>query len=283
MTTLREHANDQDTIWNGSAGHGWVAAQALTDRIFKPLEDLLAKDVQAASAKRVLDVGCGTGATTVAVAKRLGAERSVHGIDLSDVMIETARTRADLHGVSASFICANAQTHPFDAEPYDMIISRFGVMFFDDPVRAFKNLRSAASSDAALRCIVWRSSTENPFMTTAEQAAEPMLPGVSRRVPNEPGQFGFADSDRVRDILASSGWGEVQMTPIDVRCAFPLSDLDLYLNCLGPVGRTLQQEDSRTREKVIEAIRPAFAPYVRGSDVSFSAALWLIDARASQS
>lgn len=278
MHTLRKNSNDQNRIWNGAGGQGWVAAQALTDQIFKPLEDLLADEVQAAGARRVLDVGCGTGATTVAAARRLGANVSVLGVDLSEAMIKTARARAEQHNVSASFICANAQTYAFDLESVDMIISRFGVMFFDDAVQAFANLRSAASRDAELRCIVWRSADENPFMTTAEQAAEPILPGVSRRVPNEPGQFGFADSDGVRNILNRSGWRDIDIAPIDVPCAFRASDLELYLSRLGPVGRALQGADDRVRTNVIEAVRPAFDPYVHGAEVRFTAACWVIDA-----
>lgn len=274
-----DRSTDQDSIWNGPGGRGWVEAQALLDQAFKPLEVLLADAVAEASARRILDVGCGTGATTVAVARRLGQNGTCLGIDLSEEMIAAARARAEREGVSVTFICSNAQTYRFAAPAVDMIISRFGVMFFDDPIQAFANLRAAASGGAALRCIVWRGPEDNPFMTEAERAAEPFLPGVSTRVPNEPGQFGFAERTHVRNILVESGWRDVDIAQIDVPCAFPEADLELYLSRLGPVGRALQTADDRTREKVVAAVRPAFAPYLHGAEVRFTAGCWVISAR----
>lgn len=278
--TFRDSSPDQNRIWNGTGGQGWVEAQALLDQTFQPFEDLLVEAVWQASAKGVLDVGCGTGATTVAVARRLGADGSCLGVDISEAMIDAARARAEREGVPATFICSDAQTYEFDPAVVDMIISRFGVMFFDDPIRAFANLRRTASNGADLRCIAWRSPAENPFMTAAEQAAEPLLPGVSERVPNAPGQFGFADRVRVQDILTQSGWGKIDIAPIEVPCAFPASELVLYLSRLGPVGRALQGTDDLTRAKVIESVQPAFDPYLDGAEVRFTAACWMISARA---
>ena len=146
---------------------------------------------------RVLDVGCGTGSTTLAVARRLGAKGRCIGIDISEPMIAAARARAEREGTPASFIRADAQTHAFEPASFDMIISRFGVMFFDDSVRAFANLRRAAKQTPSLRFIAWRSAAENPFMTTAERAAAPLLPNLPARRPDAPGQFAFADRDRV--------------------------------------------------------------------------------------
>jgi SAM-dependent methyltransferase len=136
------HTNDeQATLWNGLAGRAWVEAQKLLDQMFKPLESLLVEAVFAASGGRVLDVGCGTGGTTLAIARLLGAKGRCVGIDISDPMIAAARARAEQEGTSANFIRADARNYAFEPATFDMIISRFGVMFFDDPVRAFANLR----------------------------------------------------------------------------------------------------------------------------------------------
>ena len=280
MNLSPDRSTDQNSVWKGPGARGWVEAQALLDQTFKPLEALLADAVSEASAGPILDVGCGTGATTVAVAKRLGADGRCLGIDLSEEMIAAARARAEREGVSVTFMCSDAQTCQFHPPAVDMIISRFGVMFFDDPIQAFANLRGAGSNGAALRCIVWRGPEDNLFMTAAEQAAEPFLPGVSRRVPREPGQFGFAERAHVRDILAASGWRDVDITPVDVPCAFPEAELDLYLSRLGPVGRALQTVDERTRDKVLAVVRPAFDPYLHGAEVRFTAACWVVSARA---
>ncbi len=139
----------QQEIWNGTGGQGWVLSQDLLDLTYQPLEALLADAVSSASARRVLDVGCGTGATTVAIQRRLGVDGSCVGIDLSEVMIDAARARAEREGSAATFVCADAQTHLFEPASVDMVVSRFGVMFFSDPVRAFANLRSAAVEGGA--------------------------------------------------------------------------------------------------------------------------------------
>jgi len=279
--TLQEGSTDQARIWNGPGGTGWVAAQGLLDRTFEPLQELLVDAVRTASAKRVLDVGCGTGATTVAVARQLGGNGSCLGIDLSETMVDAARARAEREGVPARFVWSDAETFAFDRASVDMVISRFGVMFFANPTRAFANLRGVASDRAELCCIVWRSPAENPFMTEAERAAEPLLPGVSRRVPHEPGQFGLADRSRTRDILTESGWRDIEISPIDVSCTLPATELDLYLSQLGPVGRAPQTASQGTRERVLEATRPAFDRYMIGDEIRFTAACWRIEARAT--
>jgi SAM-dependent methyltransferase len=280
MDVTQQTDDQQTALWNGLAGRAWVEAQELLDRMFKPFEDLLVGAVSAGSGGRVLDVGCGTGSTTLAVARLLGAEGRCIGIDISDPMIAAARARAERQSTPASFIRANAQIHAFEPASFDMIISRFGVMFFDDSVRAFANLRRAARDDAELRFVAWRSAAENPFMTTAERAAAPLLPNLPTRRPDAPGQFAFADRRRVYPILDESGWTEIDIRPIDVACTLPEKVLVRYLTLLGPVGLILQEADDRTRTQVIETVRAAFDPYVHGAEVRFTAACWMVSARA---
>ena len=275
------HENDEQAkLWKGSGGQGWVEAQAVLDRMFKPFEDLLVAAVSAGSRGRVLDVGCGTGSTTLAFARVLGPEGHSVGIDISDPMIAAARARADREGTSAAFICASAEDHAFEPAAFDMVVSRFGVMFFNDSVRAFANLRRAATSGGGLRFIAWRSASENPFMTTAERAAAALLPELPARRPDAPGQFAFANGQRVRTILEDSGWTDIDVRPIDVACTIAEEDLHLYLTRIGPVARLLQEMDDRVRGQIVEAVRPAFDPYVHGTDVRFNAACWMVGARA---
>src|SRR5919109_4996759 len=143
-----------------------------------------------------------------------------------------------------------------------MIAARFGVMFFDDFVRAFANLRRAATDNAELRFVAWRSAAENPFMTTAERAAAQLLPNIPVRQPDAPGQFAFADRRRVYRILKESGWAEIEIQPIDVSCTFPEKELVGYLTRFGPLGRILPDVDEQTRTQVVETVRAAFDPYV---------------------
>ncbi|MBB4844400.1 SAM-dependent methyltransferase [Paucibacter oligotrophus] len=271
----------QAALWNGAAGRAWVEAQEELDRMFKPFENLLATAASTASGGRVLDVGCGTGGTTLAIARRLGDGGHCTGIDISEPMIAAARVRAESELVPASFILADAQVHAFEPAGFDMIVSRFGVMFFEDPVQAFANLRHAAKDDGELRFIAWRSPAENPFMTTAERAAAPLLPNIPARRPDAPGQFAFANAQRVLNILENSGWSGIDIQPIDVSCTLPEKELVPYLSRLGPVGRVLQEVDEGGRKEVIETVRAAFDSYVTGSAVHFVAACWMVNARAT--
>lgn len=280
MESAREAGEEQKAMWSGAAGRAWVEAQEMLDRMFEPFERLLVEAALAEGGRRVLDVGCGAGGVTLALARRLGADGRCTGVDVSEPMIAAARARAEREGAAASFVLADAEAYAFEPAGYDAIVSRFGVMFFADSVRAFANLRRAARPGAALRLLAWRSAEDNPFMTEAERAAAPLLPNLPARRPEGPGQFAFADADRVRRILEESGWAEVDVRPIDVACAFPERELVPYLTRLGPVGRALEGADEATRARVTHAARAAFAPYVHGDEVRFTAACWTIGARA---
>jgi SAM-dependent methyltransferase len=273
--------HEQAALWNGSAGHAWVEAQALLDQMFAPFEHLLLDAIAARSPRQLLDVGCGAGATTLAAARLLGNAGYCIGVDISEPLIAAARARANAGVVAAEFICADAQTHAFEPASIDMIISRFGVMFFADAVQAFANLRRAATPDARLQMVVWRSSAENPFMTIAERAAAPLLPNLPARDPDAPGQFAFADRQRVQHTLLGSGWAGVDIRAIDVPCQFPTRDLVRYFTRLGPLGRILHAADGHTRTRVVETVRAAFEPYVHGDEVRLRAACWMVTAQAA--
>jgi len=279
MSSSEDIREEQERLWNGPAGRAWVEAQAVVERLFRPFEELLASAVPEGSAARVLDVGCGTGALTQAVARRLAAPGHSTGIDLSAPMIEAAR-RTSGAGAPAAFIRADAQRHAFRPGYFDHLVSRFGVMFFDQPAQAFANLRAAARPGATLEFVAWRSPAENPFMTTAEAAAAPLLPALPPRHAGGPGQFAFADAGRVRRILDESGWREAALQPLDVDCRMPEADLLHYLSWLGPVGQALQRSDAQTRARVLAVLRQAFQPYVRDGEVRFTAACWRVSATA---
>lgn len=271
-------AEGQAALWNGRAGQAWIDAQAALDRMFKAFEERLVQAVAGRSATSVLDVGCGTGSTTLAIARRTGA--ACLGLDISRAMIAVAEARAEQEGVAAQFLAADAQSHVLEPASFDMIVSRFGVMFFEDPVAAFANLRAAAAPGAQLCVFVWRSAAENPFMTAAERAAAPFLSDLPVRKPDAPGQFAFADPARVRRILADSGWKDIDIQPVDIVCMMRQSDLHGYVTRLGPLGMVLQEADAGTRAKVIDAVRAAFDAFVQGEEVRFTAACWQVHARA---
>jgi SAM-dependent methyltransferase len=271
---------EQAKQWSGVGADGWIELKAVIDQSFVPFTDVLLADCSPGSASRLLDVGCGTGDTTLAAARRLGPTSECLGVDISEPMIEVARAQARKEGAAARFLCADAQTHAFAPEVFDWVISRFGVLFFDDPVRAFTNLRRASRGSARLRFIAWRSPAENPFMTTAEQAVAPLLPAMPPRPPDAPGQFAFASRERVLGILERAGWTGVQIRPLDVECVLPEKELVRYFTKLGPLSRVLPEMDAGLRGRVIETVRAAFTPYVHGDEVRFVAACWRVGAAA---
>lgn len=279
MKSIEPAGGDQRALWNGPGGEAWVELQELLDRVLQPLLDLLVEAVPPATAS-VLDVGCGTGSTTLALARRLGSSGRATGIDISEPMISLARDRAASEPTQPTFVVADAERHPFESASFDAITSRFGVMFFEDPIRAFTNLRRAARRGAELRFVAWRTARENPFMTTAERAAAPLLPALPDRRPDEPGQFAFGERDRVLRILDDSGWSRVDVAPIDVPCSMTEQDLTRYVARMGSVGRVLRAADEATRAEVVAAMRAAFDGYVRGSVVHFVGACWMVQARA---
>ncbi|MCZ4508293.1 methyltransferase domain-containing protein [Streptomyces sp. ActVer] len=295
MDATHRTDDEQAARWNGPAANAWVEAQSLVEGVLRPFEDLLVEAMSAdreghvlgerdrvlGERDRVLDVGCGTGSTTLAVARRLGAAGHVVGVDISEPMLTAARARAEQTDTQASFIHADAQEYAFEPATFDAVMSRFGVMFFKDSVRAFANLRRAAKDGAVLRFIAWRGPAENPFMTTAERAAAPLLPNLPARRPDEPGQFAFADADRIRRILEEAGWTGIDIRPRDVTCTLPESELIRYFSRFGPLGLILGEADEQTRARVLETVRAAFDPFVQGAEVRFTAASWLVGARAS--
>ena len=272
---------DQATLWNDASGRTWVEMQDVLDRILAPFGARLVDAAFPGEGAHVADIGCGAGATTVAMARRVGAAGSCLGVDISGPLVEAARARAAREGVAnAAFTRADAQTHAFDAGRFDAIISRFGVMFFDDPEAAFANIRRAGRPGAALAFIAWRSPADNPFLTLAARTAAPYLPPLPPPGPDEPGQFAFADADRVRRILAASGWSDIGIDPLDLPCSIAQADLTAYVTRLGPVGLALRDADHATRARIADLLRDAFAPLVRDGVAEFTGACWLVTARA---
>ena len=271
----------QTQLWNGPAGQAWLSKETILDGMFAPFETLLVDAVRWHAPRNVLDIGCGTGATTLAIARTLAPEGSCTGADLSQMMIDRARTRAAAEPEGVRTVFRSGDASRLDgAGPFDMAISRFGVMFFDDPAAAFTRIRAAMASGAPLAAIAWRWPAENPFMTCGERAAAHLLPPLPPVQPGAPGQFAFADPEHVRAILGGSGWRDAAISPIDVECSFPEADLMPYLSSLGRIGIVLQQADAATRDRVFGIVRAAFDPFVDADTVRFNAACWMIEAKA---
>jgi SAM-dependent methyltransferase len=284
MGDARGVNQDQVALWNDASGRTWVEMQQVLDRMLAPFVVPLIDAAFPGQGGRVLDVGCGAGATTLAMARRLGATGRCVGVDISGPLLAAAEAQATAERISAAtFVQADAQTHAFEPGSFDAIISRFGVMFFDDAEAAFDNLRRALRIGGKLGFVAWRSPAENPFMTTAKRAAEPLLTNMPAPDPNAPGQFAFADGERVRRILESSGWSDVNLDRLDVEGTASEPELLAYVTKLGPVGLALKEmNDEALRARVIDVVQAAFQPYLKNGVARFGMATWRVTATRKQ-
>lgn len=280
MTDIAAPAIDQAALWNGAGGETWVAKQDMLDGLFAPVAAKLADAVDAVGARRLLDIGCGTGATTLAAAPRMEPGGTALGVDISAPMIARACERAAAAGLPVRFVQGDAQTHGFAPDAFDMAISRFGVMFFSDSVAAFANIRAAMAPGGLLHAIAWRSPRENDFMTAAWRAAAPLLPTMPAPDPDAPGQFAFASDERVMGLLRDAGWSDIAIEPVDFACTLPRSMLADYVAHMGPLGLFLAQADAAERAAIVAQVMPAFDRYVDGDTVRVPIACWTIRARA---
>lgn len=268
---------DMSAYWD-RAGRVWVEQQALLDRLYAPIAKAVVDRADLRTGERVLDVGCGAGATTFEAAWRVGPQGLAVGADISGALLELARQRAGEAGLeSVDFVQADAQTQAF-APPFDAVVSRFGVMFFPDPVAAFENLRRAVRPGGRLVFASWRSAEDNAIAGVPLAAAAPFLPSVPVFEKNAPGRFGLADPDRARTILETAGWRDVRIDPLDDPTPVSFDELLTMSLRVGPLNPALAGQDEAVREKVREAVTRALEPYVTDGVARMNSACWLVSA-----
>lgn len=281
MTTTAAPGVLTKAWWNDAGGNAWVEHQGLLDRINQPVGDIVAGRADPGAGARVLDIGCGAGATTLDMARRVGPEGRAVGVDVSDALLELARQRARVEAIgNVDFVRADAATHDFGAPTFDAAISRYGVMFFEDPDAAFANLRRALRPGGGLTFACWRSAAENPLTLVPLEAAAPFLPEPPKAPADAPGRFAFADPDRVRGILDRSGWRRVDIAPLDVATPVSFDELLTLSLKLGLLGTLLPGHDESVRERVAGAVAARLEHYVEDGVVPMSAACWLVTATA---
>ena len=273
---------DQSESWNGATGTKWVRFQERLDTMLAPFCDTLLDAAAITSGDHVLDIGCGCGATTIEASKQTGASGRALGIDLSAPMTERARQRATALKAPAEFAVADAYTHDFANAGFDLLISRFGVMFFDDPVGAFKNLHKALKPSGRMRFICWRELKDNEWISLPMRAARPMLPPVPPADPYAPGPGAFAEQARVKNILEEAGFRNVTHQPLDLTLNMGRT-LDEALEQtleIGPLARLLAEHDPALRKKVSGVVREELAKRLTPEGVILSSAAWIVSADA---
>jgi SAM-dependent methyltransferase len=286
MDAQTGHAENADQIayWNGPAGQRWAARQAAQDILLGPVAELLVDRAQLTPGERVIDVGCGSGATTIAFAKQVAPSGHALGIDLSEPMLARARASAP-KGLPIDFVMADATVYPFDPESFDLLASRFGVMFFADPVLSFANLRKALRPSGRLAFACWREPRENPWMMAPLQAVYQHAPKLPPQGPEDPGPFGFASEERVHRILGSAGFTDIAMEACPLSLDIGIGGgLDAAVQSaleIGPAHRALQEQPPEIVAAATNAIREALAPFVKGDAVALPGSIWIVTAKAS--
>ena len=244
--------DEQFDYWNGPEGQHWVDRDALFDAMLGDFVGPLLDAAAITPDDRVLDVGCGNGATSRAAARR-ATNGHVVGLDISGPMLERARTRAAEEGIgNVEFVHADAQDHPLDdTESFDVLISRFGVMFFADPVAAFANLRKALRPGGRVAFLCWQGLFENEWVAVPAGAIIPIVGPPEVPPPGAPGPFSFADPERISGILTDAGYADVQTDdvhlPLRLGGGLPLDEAVAFLAEGGMGKRFLGDADAPTR------------------------------------
>lgn len=234
----------QADYWASASGAKWVDHEESLDTMLQPVLDRLLLEAKLRTGERVLDIGCGTGASTLAAADLVGPNGIAIGADISPVMLNRAHERAE--GLSnASFIEADAQTYAFEPGSFDAIISRFGVMFFSDPVAAFANMAKTLSDDGRLICLAWGPLADNPWFALPRKVAIDRLGQPAPADPSDPGPMAFADRDYVSNILKNAGLSEISVDPVSLYLSpmGSLPEIARFAVHLGPASRIVIEKD----------------------------------------
>jgi len=276
---------EQIRYWNETAGPKWTAFQQVLDEQLGALGRRAMDQTRVAPGESAIDVGCGCGDTTIELGRRVGPRGTVVGIDLSAPMLERAATQARAAGLAnVRFENADAQTHRFAAAQWDLVFSRFGVMFFADPPAAFTNLYAALRPGGRIAFVCWQALRENAWLALPLGVAARYITLPPPPVPGTPGPFSFADADRVRGILAQAGFAEIAFA--DLRETLTVGGggaldqtVDFLLQGVGPTSAALREADPAVRPKVSAAVREALAPFHTAAGVRLASAAWIVTAR----
>ena len=287
---MTESANaDQRDYWNGPDSSEWVVEADRFDAMLAPWGEHVFDAGALAAGERVLDVGCGNGATTLAAAARVGApngdgDGEATGFDISAAMLEVARSRAAAQGAgNARFVVGDAQTDPLGG-PYDVVISRFGIMFFADPVAAFANIRSALVPGGRAAFLCWRSMFDNEWVMVPTGAALEHVPAPEPPPPDAPGPFRFGAEGSLAAALTAAGFADVTSDAVDgpMLLGGPSSFDEAYEFIVGGgmTRRVLGAAPDEAKTRALAAMRDALVPFATDDGIRMNAAVWLVRARA---
>lgn len=272
--------------WNGQSGQRWVANQARLDAVVAVFGQAALEAAAPAKGERVLDVGCGAGASSLALATRVGPGGQVLGMDISEPLIGLARALAPQE-TPALFRVADASSAELPEGAFDILFSRFGVMFFDDPTGAFAHMRRALRPGGRVAFVCWRGAAENDWVRLPMGAIKGILPPSAPPDPEAPGPFSFGDRGRVSRILTAAGFTDIAIAPFDAAVPFgeggtrdaAIDDAVRMALEVGPLSRALADQPDDVRARASAAVRAVFAGLPGERSVMIDGAAWIVMAR----
>lgn len=275
---------DQIEYWNSRVGDTWARMQDRLDLSFTPLTEALLAIAAPQPGEQVLDVGCGTGEISLVLDAAVGEAGSVLGVDISEQMLARARQRAEELLSEAEFRNADAATFA-DEGDFDLIVSRFGVMFFGDPQAAFANLHARAAPGGRLAFACWQPAAVNPWATLPMTVLADLLPPMPAADPLAPGPFAFADPERVGAILGDAGWHDIAIHALPFAMVTgtgddPVASAVHFSLRIGPAARAVRDAGPAVEAEARQRLATAFADYLADGAVALPANAWLVTARA---
>ncbi|RKE24364.1 methyltransferase family protein [Paraburkholderia sp. BL23I1N1] len=287
---MARQSADQVGDWNGQSGERWVANQARLDALVAVFGQAAIEAAAPATGERVLDIGCGAGASSLALAARVGAGGQVLGVDISESLIDRSIDRARAlarHDTPARFQVADASSAELPEGAFDILFSRFGVMFFPDPTAAFAHMRRALRPGGRVAFVCWRGAAENDWMRLPVVALKDIVPPSALPDPEAPGPFSFGDREHVARILTAAGFTEIVISPFDAAVPFgegetrdaAIADAVRMTLEVGPLSRALAGQPDDIRARASAAVRAAFASLPGEGSVLINGAAWVVMAR----
>jgi ubiquinone/menaquinone biosynthesis C-methylase UbiE len=278
---MSEVNKNQRDFWSGKGGDIWVERQNAMDTMLSPLGEAALNKLNLNEGENVLDIGCGCGHTTLNIAKRISPDGQVTGLDISEPMLKRAKESANEMSISnASFNCVDVQTDDIGEEVYSAAFSRFGVMFFEDPIAAFHNINKSLITGASLSFVCWQSPALNPWQSLFIEAVKKYV-DLPSPPPRSPSPFAFMESEYVSSILEESNFQNIMIegheAEVNMFSGRSLSDsVKDYISINPVVSGMLKDSTEQEKTEIINSAIEAFSPYYSAKGLMFPSATWLV-------
>lgn len=282
---MPELEKDRTHDWNGDSGDRWAANIERLDRMLQDFGDAAIAAAAPRSGERVIDIGSGSGTSSFALARLTGRGGQVLGVDISRQLVALAESLAT-QDQPVKFLCADAEVSALPPAHFDLLFSRFGVMFFDDPVAAFGHMRHSLKPGGRMAFVCWRGAAENDWVRLPIAAIRDIVE-VAPADPEAPGPFAFGNRDRLERILTAAGFADVAIAPFDAVIPYGSGEtreqavddaLDMAFE-VGPLSRALADQPDDIRARAASAVRAALAQRPGETSVMIDGAAWIVTAR----